>query len=143
MQWYTDTTADGMCVGPNPNPIDMKYGSLEEQAENPYSIYNFTKHAIELRNQYPIIARGLANFEEAYSDENVCVLKKTYNGEEMVFVFNISSEAQAVDLSGLTVNGVEAKEATMAGVLISQADTKIEITDGIINMPVYSVLLLK
>ncbi len=143
MQWSADETADGMCVGPNPSPVAMKYGSLEEQAENPYSIYNFTKQTIKLRNQYPIIARGLATFEEAYSDDNICVMKKTYEGEEMVFVFNISSENVQVDLSGLTVNGVEAKEATMAGVLITQADTKIEITDGIINMPVYSVLLLK
>ena len=143
MQWYADDTADGMCVGPNPNPIDMKYGSLEEQVDNPYSIYNFAKHAIKLRNQYPIIARGDVTFEEVYSDDNICVLKKSYEGEEMVFVFNISSEACAVDLAGLTVNGVEAKEATMAGVLITQADTKIEITDGVINMPIYSVLLLK
>ena len=143
MQWSSDETADGMCVGPNASPVAMKYGSLEEQAENPYSIYNFTKHTIKLRNQYPIIARGLATYENAYSDENVCVIKKTYEGEEMVFVFNISSEAQEIDLTGLNVNGVEAKEATMAGVLITQADTKIEIADGIIKMPVYSVLLLK
>ena len=143
MQWYADDTADGMCVGPNPNPIDMKYGSLEEQVDNPYSIYNFAKHTIKLRNQYPIIARGDVTFEEAYSDDNICVLKKTYEGEEMVFVFNISSEVCTVDLTGLTVNGVEAKEATMAGVLITQADTRVEIKDGVINMPIYSVLLLK
>lgn len=143
MQWYTDTTAEGMCVGPNPSPVAMKYGSLEEQVDNPYSIYNFVKHTIKLRNQYPVIARGDVTFEEAYSDDNICVLKKTYEGEEMIFVFNISSENCTVDLSGLTVNGVEAKEASMAGVLITQADTKIEITDGVANMPVYSVLLLK
>ena len=143
MQWYTDTTAEGMCTGPNPSPVAMKYGSLEEQAENPYSIYNFTKHAIKLRNQYPIIARGDVTFDEAASDDNVCVLKKTYEGEEMLIIFNISSENCSVDLSGLTVNGANAKDASMAGVLITQADTKIEITDGVANMPVYSVLLLK
>lgn len=143
MQWYADDTADGMCVGPNPNPIDMKYGSLEEQSENPYSIFNFTRNAIKLRNQYPIIARGLATYEENYSNDSVCVIKKTYEGEEMVFVFNISSEICEVDLAGLTVNGAEAKDATMAGVLITQADTRIEIKDGKITMPVYSVLLLK
>ncbi len=143
MQWSSDDTADGMCVGPNTKPIDMKYGSLEEQVDNPYSIYNFVKHTIKLRNQYPIIARGNATFEESYSDENVCVLKKTYEGEEMLFVFNISSEECQVNLAGLTVNGVDAKEATMAGVLITQADTKITIEEGTANMPVYSVLLLK
>ena len=143
MQWYADDTADGMCVGPNPNPIDMKYGSLEEQSENPYSIFNFTRNAIKLRNQYPIIARGLATYEESYSNDSVCVIKKTYEGEEMVFVFNISSEICEVDLAGLTVNGAEAKDATMAGVLITQADTRIEMKDGKITMPVYSVLLLK
>ena len=143
MQWYADDTADGMCVGPNPNPIDMKYGSLEEQSENPYSIFNFTRNAIKLRNQYPIIARGLATYEESYSNDSVCVIKKTYEGEEMVFVFNISSEICEVDLAGLTVNGAEAKDATIAGVLITQADTRIEMKDGKITMPVYSVLLLK
>ena len=143
MQWYADDTAEGMCTGPNPKPIDMKYGSLEEQVDDPYSIYNFTKNTIKLRNQYPIIARGDVAFEKSYSDENICVLKKTYEGEEMLFVFNISSENCSVDLSGLTVNGTEAKDATMAGVLITQEDTRIEIVDGMINMPVYSVLLLK
>lgn len=143
MQWYVDETAEGMCVGPNKSPVEMKYGSLEEQAENPYSIYNFTKQTIKLRNQYPIIARGLATYEESYSNDSVCVIKKTYEGEEMVFVFNISSEICEVDLSGLTVNGTEAKDASMAGVLITQADTRIEMKDGKITMPVYSVLLLK
>jgi hypothetical protein len=61
----------------------------------------------------------------------------------MVFVFNISSEICEVDLAGLTVNGAEVKDAAMAGVLITQADTRIEMKDGKITMPVYSVLLLK
>ncbi len=143
MQWSSDEAADGMCVGPNPSPIEMKYGSLEDQVDDPYSIYNFTKHTLKLRNQYPVIARGDTTFEEAYSDDNICVLKKTYEGEEMLIVFNISSEECTVDLTGLTVNGVDAKEATMAGVLITQEDTQIELTEGVANMPIYSVLLLK
>lgn len=143
MQWYEDDTKEGMCTGPNPSPIDMKYGSVEEQTDDPYSIYNFTKHTIKLRNQYPAIARGDTEFEEAYSDENVCVLKKTYEGEEILLVFNISSEDCTVSLEGLTVNGKDATEAEMTGVLITQKDTQIEMTEGSISMPVYSVLLLK
>lgn len=143
MQWSSDESAEGMCVGPNPSPVDMKYKSLEEQKDNPYSIYNFTKNAIKLRNQYPIIARGDVRFEESYSDENICVLKKSYENEEMLIVFNISSEEVTVDLTGLTVNGTDAKDASLAGVLITQEDTRIEIKDGVASMPVYSMFLLK
>lgn len=143
MQWSEDASAQGMCDGPNPSAVAMKYGSLETQQDNPYSIYNFVKNTIKLRNQYPIIGRGDTVFEEAYSDENICVLRKLYEDEEMLIVFNISSEENTVDLSGLEIGGRDVSKMEMAGVLISEEGTEIKIDGTNAVMPIYSVLLLK
>ena len=63
---------------------------------------------------------------------------------QIVGAHDSSLDALVVKMANLSsIEKAEAKDATMAGVLITQADTKVEITDGVINMPVYSVVLLK
>ena len=64
--------ADGMCHGPKDmEKFDMTYPSLLEQASDPYSIYNYYKKAIRLRNTYPVIARGKTQPVEVLSDDDI------------------------------------------------------------------------
>lgn len=59
MIWCNDENAEGMCDGPNnAKDVKMLYGSLEEQQKNPYSIYNYVKQVLKIRNAYPEIAHG-------------------------------------------------------------------------------------
>ena len=99
-----EKTAEGMCHGPEGmDAIKMKYGSLEEQKDAPDSVYNFYRAVIKLRNAYPEIARGQVAFLKDLSDENVCVLKKTWNDRELVIAFNLSEQAETVESFGCDI----------------------------------------
>ena len=75
MQWSSDASAEGMCKGPDGmESIKMTNGSLEDQQDDPDSIYNYFKQAIRLRNRYPEIARGIAANVENLSDKNLSLI---------------------------------------------------------------------
>ncbi|MBQ3795961.1 MAG: alpha-amylase [Butyrivibrio sp.] len=74
MQWTAlgSGSADEsiMCDGPKDmEKFEMPYPALDEQALDPYSIYNYYKKAIRLRNTFPVIARGKTEPIEVLSDE--------------------------------------------------------------------------
>ncbi len=137
MYWSMDSSAEGMCNGPKDmDNVKMKYESLEEQQVDGNSIYNFVKQTIALRNQYPAISHGTAVFEEAVSDENICVLRKTYEEEEVILVFNISETAQTVDVSAVGEN------LSIGGVLLTGTEAA-SLDGATLSMPAYSVVVLK
>ena len=141
MYWSADESMEGMCDGPkDAESVAMKYGSLEEQQNDPYSIYNFVKQAIKLRNIYPEISHGQVELVADLSNENICVLKKYYEDSELLMVFNLSQEKQEVDLSTVSLNGNAAGELSEAGML--QTTEEAVTTEGnTVVMPAYSVVL--
>lgn len=84
MRWSGDSKAKGMCVGPqNAEETEQTYDTLDKQMEDPYSIYNFVKQTISIRNAFPEIARGTNTFEKdlsmimcVYSQESTMVRKQ-------------------------------------------------------------------
>ncbi len=143
MYWSEDADADGMCHGPlDMDTVKMKYGSAEEQQADGDSIYQFVKETIKLRNQYPAIARGTVTFEDTLSDDAVCVVKKTYQDDELVLVYNLSAEEQTVDVSSLTVNGISGTSLAVAGELLTGTD-EVKYDQGVVTLPGYSVVVLK
>ena len=136
-------TVEGMCHGPEGmDAIKMKYGSLEEQKDDPDSVYNFYRAVIKLRNAYPEIARGQVTFLKDLSDENVCVLKKTWNDRELVIAFNLSEQAETVDLSDVALNGREGAKMSLGGALAT-TDEEIGFSGGTLSLPAYSVAILE
>lgn len=144
MQWSVDKNAEGMCKGPNyMDPIKMINGSLEEQMEDPYSIYQYYKKALQIKNQNPEIARGVTTFVEELSNEKVCVLKKVYMEKEILLIYNISSEEITLDLSEITINGskVGENDVTMKGNLnVGEAVSVLENTNLV--MPEYGTVII-
>lgn len=141
MYWSKDASAEGMCKGPaDMDDVKMKYDSLAEQQEDGNSIYNFVKETIKLRNSYPAISHGTVVFEEALSDEKICVIRKIYGDEEILLAFNLSEEASTVDLSGL--NRTKEMELRIGGVLLTTAE-QVDFSDGTLWMPPYSVVVLE
>ena len=140
MLWYEDKTTEGMCKGPeNMDKIKMKYGSLEEQQNDPDSIYNYYKKVIRYKNAYPEIARGTVDFIEEISTEDICVITKQYNEEFITIVYNISENVNEVNLaeSALADLGLE-----ICGTLLT-CDGEIVLEDNKIQMQPYSVVLLR
>ena len=106
------------------------------------SVYNYVKQVIRLRNQYNTISHGYTVLEEDLSNENLCTIRKMYDDEEVVIIFNISTETQKVDISSLTANERIGAELEIGGVLLSGTED-IEYEGNELVMPEYSVVVLK
>ncbi len=89
MQWVsTDASSgtDGMCSGPaGMDKFKMTYPGLDEQEKDPYSIYNYYKKAIRLRNTYPVIARGNTQPVESLSDDDIGAFVRYKASEDISF----------------------------------------------------------
>lgn len=143
MYWSEDASAEGMCHGPlDMDTVKMKYGSLETQKTDGDSIFEFVKETIKLRNTYPEIARGEVSLEERLSDDNVCVIRKTYEETEISLIYNLSESEQTVDVSGLTLNGRTGADLELSGELLT-GNTGAELENASLTMPAYSVVVLE
>ena len=81
-------------------------------------------------------------FLKDLSDENVCVLKKTWNDRELVIAFNLSEQAETVDLSDVALNGREGAKMSLGGALAT-TDEEIGFSGGTLSLPAYSVAILE
>lgn len=144
MYWSKNTDMEGMCSGPEDmEKFDMKYDSLEEQAEDVSSIYRYFRKTIKVRNQNPEIARGETDYLDAVSSDKVCVLRKSHNGSELLLVFATGEETEKVDLSSITVNGRSVGDTVDVRATLVTGEEQITIESGIATMPGYSILVLK
>lgn len=144
MYWSMDAESVGMCDGPaDMEAVKMKYDSFAEQQADGNSIYNFVKETIRVRNSYPEITHGEVTFEEAVSDGNICVIRKRYEGEEVLLVFNTSAEAQEVDLSGIVLGDTVGEALEIGSVLLTGAADNAVMTEGELHIPAYSVVVLE
>ncbi len=143
MYWSTDDSAEGMCDGPaDMDDFAMKFGSLEEQQDDPSSIYNYYKKVIRVRNENPEIARGTVEYLEEYSTDTFCVLRKTYEDSQVLLLFHVGTETEDFDVSGLTVNGTEVSPESVRSTL-ETGEEFIDMEGTVISMPGYSVAVLK
>mgnify|MGYP002510488101 CR=1 FL=1 len=144
MYWCMDENAKGMCDGPaDMDDVTMKFGSLEEQQTDAASVYAFYKKAIRVRNQNPEIARGETEFLQDVSTDTVCVLRKDYEGSELLIVFVTGDKTENVDLSDIILNGDGVGTGCEIRAALTTGEEKIGLEDGIFKMPGYSVLVIK
>lgn len=142
MYWSQDPDAEGMCDGPaEMDAVAMKFGSLAEQAEDPASICSYVRQAILLRNQNPEIARGSVNFLEEYSADSVCVITKSYEGRELLLLFNPTNCSVSVSLEGLRVQNQAVSDLSVLGELLT-GEEKAAMDGSTITMPAFSVLVM-
>ena len=144
MYWSKNADAEGMCDGPaDMDRFEMKYDSLEEQEQDAASIYRYFRKAIKIRNQNPEIARGKAEYLSEVSSEKVCVLRKNYDGSELLLVFATGAETENVDLSGVTLNGHTVDDTSEIRAMLLTGEERITVEGSTAMMPGYSILVLK
>lgn len=150
MQWEKDQDASGMCkpaVGAEMQ--EMPYGSLGKEKKDAYSIYNYMKESIQLRNRFPLIARGETKALADLSTSKVMAIQKTVpetipdgmseeiKGEKALTIFvNTSGEKQTVKLTG------ELAKASLVGVLVT-GKSKVEVKEGKLILPAYGTAILQ
>ena len=139
MLWSMDKDLPGMCKGPEgADSVKMKYNSLEEQKASEYSIYQYYKEAIKLRNQFPEIARGKVEFLESVSTEDICVLKKKAQDNELLIVINCSAQSHDVDLSQILVQEKPVNKSSLAEALLVNGE-QITVDKNSVHMPAFSI----
>lgn len=137
MQWsITDIT--GITDAPKAaDKVTQKFSPADEQMKTPLSIYNYYKRAIRIRNENPEIARGKVSVIEELNNEDICAVKKVYEGSEVVIIYNISNEEKTVAIgdAGLT-------DLTIRGYL-SVDGSEVTLADHEVTLPKYSIVILK
>lgn len=142
MYWSENPQAEGMCSGPEGmEDISMKFPALEIQEKDGGSVYHFVRQALCLRNQYPAIARGKTVCLEELSDEDVCVMKKEYEGKELALVWNLGAATRQILLDSWEIGENAASDSTIAGVLLTGTED-IVMSEGRLIIPPYSMVLL-
>lgn len=117
------------------------FGDSVSQEKDPNSILNYEKKALLWRNSIPAIARG--NIAElSFEDESInqdyrnplLVVQKSYQGEAYRLLYNFSASKEVK---------YDTKGTNVISVLL--ADTKLPATtaDTMLNLPPYSIALLK
>lgn len=138
MYFAEEADAPGMCSGPRDmDSVKMKYGSLEEQEQDPYSVYHYYRKAIRLRNAFPSIIKGKVNNLDACASDKVAAFSKAYE-EETVYIFcNISPEPGKV-----TVSDIASQIGGIAGGLYVDGEEAVLEKDTL-TIPGYGIVVLK
>ena len=160
MQWTADANAEGMCDGPKDmEEVKMKYPALDEQQEDLFSIYNYFKNAIRLRNLYPVISRGNTTPIEELSGKEICAFVRSVTEEEeqeyltasgdndsglfgptqLLFIINTSGEEQTVDLSV----AAEADAFTVIDYQLITSQVHASIENRTVTMPAYGIVIMR
>lgn len=138
MQWNKDKNAEGMCRGPkNMEEFEMMYGTLEEQANDKNSIYNYYKNAIKLRHAHPSVARGktkVYNGFEGLNTDKVCAFTRESGEYEPVLVVINTSEEDVTQKLGTDYTELSGSLGT--------GETGVTVKDGTLNLPAFGVAVL-
>lgn len=109
-------------------------GSYEEQKDDAYSIYNYYRQAIALRNALPVIARGKQTCESALNVDCVSAVRKTWNEDTCIIIVNVDEEAATSDLSEY------ADWDLVASLSVDESEVTLDGTT--LNLPAYGIAIL-
>ena len=137
MYWNTKGENGTTTPPPNMENVEHAFGSLKEQESDKNSVYNYYKHAIQLRNKYPEIPRGMNTVMKEIEDGDICAVAKTYEDKSIYLLYNISEKEKVISVSKktypyekmtdyLSVDGQKAKQ---------KGET--------ITLPPFSIVILK
>lgn len=137
--YWSDVVRAGVADGP-PNcnlSIESSFEAVDEQLKDGYSLLNYYRHAIRLRNENPEIARGEIAKVEALCNEHHAVMTKTYEDSTIAIAINNTDEEVHISLEN-----TEIMEMAIRGYLTLQGE-EITLKDGVLVMPAKSICILK
>lgn len=133
----TDTT--GMTNGPVDADKDIvsAFAGVEQQQKDPYSILNYYKRAVRLRNENPEIARGEIEIVAELTEGNQAVITKTYEDSTIAIAYNTSDEVMEISLEETVLGDME-----ICGYLTLNGEV-VELDMGVLSMPAQSICILR
>ena len=136
---WSDTDTTGMTNGPVDADKDIVsvFAGVEQQQKDPYSILNYYKRAVRLRNENPEIARGEIEIVEELTEGNQAVITKTYEDSTIAIAYNTSDEVIAISLEETMLADME-----LYGYLTLNGEV-VELNTGVLSMPAQSICVLR
>lgn len=136
---WSATDLIGMTDGPDnaDSGIKSAFAAVDVQLTDSLSILNYYKRAIQIRNENPEIARGNVTVMDELSNDDICVIKKEYDGSVIYIVYNISDNQ--IDVS---VKGSLPQDTVIRGYLTVDGN-EVTLVDDEISLPKYSIVILK
>ena len=137
--YWSDVVLAGTTDGP-PNcnlGIESSFEAVDEQLKDGYSLLNYYRHAIRLRNENPEIARGEIQKIDALCTDTYGVMTKTYEGSTIAIAINNKDEEVQIP-----IGESELAEMQIRGYLTLQGE-EITLKDGMLIMPGKSICILK
>ena len=122
---------------PGTTNIEYAFPCADAQLEDENSLLNYCRALNHLKLAVPSIACGENEF--VYSDDDLCVMKRTWNGEESYIAVNFS--AKKTHTYELAIQGL-----TLAGQLDAfpeKASAEIGASGAAIILPPYAVVVLE
>ena len=134
---YWNNARDNGTTQPPPEcelPEEYPFGSLEDQAGDDLSVYNYYRRAIAIRNALPVISHGRTTAETPLNVGCVSAQRKTWGEKSCIILMNIQEDAAQVDLSDYA-------DWTLAASLEVGEET-VAFDGTLLDMPGYGVALL-
>ncbi|MCR5230609.1 MAG: hypothetical protein K6D03_10830 [Solobacterium sp.] len=138
MYWSADADAQGMCDGPPAmDSVAMKFPSYEEQKDDPYSIFNYYRNAVRIRNAFPVIAKGRTAAQDISTDKVCAMIRYEENGEDtpVYILINTSEENQTADV------GYMNEELVLSAVLLT-GEQPVVFENNKVQLPPFAVAVL-
>jgi len=137
MRW---SDADGTGTPDPPagaDDVEQKLPALDAQRNDPYSLFNYYRRALRIRNENPGIARGAAQEAAILTSGAVCAILKTYGDGKLLLVYNIGAEG-----AELSIGGTEYGAYALRGYLTVDEDP-VTLADGTLWLPSYAIAVLR
>ena len=135
MYWSTEA-APGICSGPpDMDDIEMKFPAYDGQKEDPYSIWNYYRQALHIRNAFPSVADGKVIVWDESTGTTAVYEKDDGEHEPVLLAINISDQPAEVEVGGSDYRQLAA--------LLTVSQDRVTFADGKLYLPAYAVAILK
>ncbi|MCH5300443.1 MAG: alpha amylase [Ruminococcus sp.] len=122
---------------------DPQCGGVKQQQEDEYSLLNFYKRIIKIKNQNPEIARGKITSSEDFEDANILAYYVEYNDSKLMIIHNLSStEEKNLTITSEMIENPQIR-ADLTAALSKENNKHISLDGDNLYMPEQSTVILK
>lgn len=137
MHW-SDTDMTGTPNSPaGADTFDQRFPALDEQQDDPLSIYHYYKNALRVRNENPELARGESKIVPGLTFGSVSAISKTWQDTTILVVCNIGESAAQVSLADTDFAAWTLNNSLTIG------EDAITLDDGVLTLPMYAIAVLR
>jgi len=137
MHW-SDSDKTGTPNPPvNADTVAQQFPALDEQKDDPLSIYCYYKTALRIRNENPELARGKTQIVAKLTSGSVCAISKTWQKREILVLCNIGEDSTKVDLADTNYKAFSLNGALTVG------KEGIRLSSGVLTLPAYAIAVLR